>query len=117
MTKKSKIKIDWHGNGGRCYPAPRKVKTAKCGVCNSQMNVKRNVLGTTSWVESMAREKHRHDCFICPNINENWHKRIYRLKMDVYEEEISDRDPIGLEKMRQVAEKEIIELLEANAAR
>ena len=51
MTKKSKIKIDWHGNGGRCYPAPRKVKTAKCGVCNSQMNVKRNVLGTTSWVE------------------------------------------------------------------
>ena len=117
MAKKSGIKIDWHGNGGCCYPAPGTVKTAICGVCGMQMNVERNVLGATSWAESMGHGKHLHDRFTCPHRTQNWHKRIYRLKMDVYEEEISDRDPIGLEKMRQVAEKEIIELLEANAVR
>ncbi|MEK7076174.1 MAG: hypothetical protein AAB941_00720 [Patescibacteria group bacterium] len=117
MAKKVRCKIDWHGNGGHCYPAPGTVKTVKCGVCGTQMKVKRNVLGCTSWAESMGGGKHLHDRFKCPNLNEDWHKRIYRLKMDVYREEMDDCDPIGLKKMRQVAEKEIIELLEAHAVR
>ena len=117
MAKKARPDIDWHGNNGRCFPAPGTVKTAKCGVCGRQMNIERNVLGATSWAESMGGGKHLHDRFTCPHITQNWHKRIYRLKMDVYQEEINDNDPIGLEKMRQVAEKEIIELLEANAVR
>ena len=117
MAKKARRKIDWHGNGGRCYPAPGTVKTVECGVCGTQMKVKRNVLSATSWVESMWHGKHRHDRFTCPHIIQNWHKRIYRLKTDVYLEEINGRDPIGLDKMRQVAEEEIMELFETNAVR
>jgi len=117
VAKKSRIKIDWLCNDGRSNPAPGTVKIAKCGVCGKQMNVKRNVLGATSWVESVGHGKHRHDRFTCPNINEDWHKRIYRLKTDVYQEEINNCDPIGLEKMRQAAEKEILELLEVHAVR
>lgn len=117
VAKKIRPKIDWHGNGGRCYPVPGTVKEVKCGVCGGQMKVERNVLGATSWAESMGCEKHLHDSFSCLNINKDWHKRIYRLKMDVYREEISQDDPIGLEKMKQKAKEEIMKILEANAVR
>ena len=109
--------IDWYGNGGRCSPSPGTVETAECGVCGMQMNVERNVLGATGFAEAMGGEKHRYDRFICPRITEDWHKRICRLKRDVYREELDHCDPIGLEKMRQAVKKEILELLEAHAVR
>lgn len=117
MANKVRHKIDWHGNDGRCNPAPGTAKTAKCGVCGRQMNVKRNVLGATSWAESMGQGKHLYDSFTCPDLNKNWHKRISRLKMDVYQEEINHCDPIGLEKVRQVAKEEILKLLKTHAVR
>jgi len=109
-------KINWHGNDGRCFPAPGTVQTAECGVCGAKMNVSRNVLGPTGFAEAMAGRKHRHDSFVCPHIAEDWHKRICRLKMDVYLEECGG-DVIGYEKMKKAAEKEIRKLLKANAAR
>ncbi len=115
MAKKVRCKIDWHGNGGRCYPAPGTVKTANCGVCGMQMKVQRNVVGCTSWAESMARETHKHDRFTCPNINKSWHRRIYELKVDVYLAEIHNTS--NKNEIKKVAEKEIIKLLEANAVR
>lgn len=108
-----RFKIDWHGNGGRCFPAPGKMKSAKCGVCGVDMNVERNILGATSWAESMGGNKHRHDSFRCPNLDKDWHKRIHRLKTDVYLEEI-DNDPIGHEQKKKAAEKEILKLLKVN---
>lgn len=75
--------IDWYGNDGRVNYEPGIVKRVDCGVCNIQMNVERNVLGATSSVEAMAGKKHRHDRFTCPYVEEDWHKRIYHLKMDV----------------------------------
>lgn len=109
VAKKVRRKIDWYGNQGRCNPAPGVVETAECGVCGRQMNVERNVLGATSWAESMGHGKHLHDRFTCPNIKEDWHEKIVNLKVEAYTTE-SD-------KIKKILEKEIIELLEANAVR
>ena len=114
VEKIQKLNIDWHGNVGRCCPAPGTVEMAKCGICGIEMNVERNVLGPTSWAESMAGRKHRHDSFRCPNLGKDWHRRIYRLKTDVYLEEIDSNDSIGYEQKKKVAEKEILKLLETN---
>ena len=111
-------KIDWYGNSGRFTPNAGSVKTANCDVCGKRLNVTRNLDGATGWAESMARRKHKYDLFFCPNLKENWHKRIYRLKMDVYHEQTSHHDdPIGLKKMKQAAKKEILKLLRTYAAR
>ena len=109
MAKKVKHKIDWYGNQGRCGPEPGTVKTAKCGVCGKQMKVERNVLGATSWAESMAGRKHLYDSFRCPNIDKGWHERIVNLKVEALKTE-SDR-------IKKILEGEVIELLEANAGR
>lgn len=115
MAKKVRRKINWYGNNGRCYPAPGTVKTAKCGVCDMQMKVKRNVLGPTSWIESMGHGKHLHDYFVCPNVNKDWHKRIYDLKVDVYLAETDNAS--NKSEIKKIAEKEITKLLETNAVR
>ena len=109
MVKKSKIKINWQGNIGRCYPDPGTIKKVKCGVCSRQMNVKRNVLGPTSWAESMGGGKHRHDSFTCPNLKKGWHEKVVNLKLDASITESS--------KIKKILEEEIVELLEANAVR
>lgn len=108
------VEIDWRGNPGYCFPKPGKTETAKCGVCGIDMSVKRNVLGPTSMAESMGHGKHRHDSFRCSNLDKDWHKRIHRLKTDVYLEEIDRDDPIGYEQKKKAAEKEIFKLLRAN---
>ena len=105
--------INWYGNDGRCNPVPGTVETAECGVCGAQMNIRRNVLGPTSSVEAMAGRKHRHDSFVCPRIEEDWHKRIYRLKIDVYFSEINNA--VNKDETKKAAETEIVELLEAQA--
>ena len=110
----SVYKIDWHGNSGYCFPDPGTEESVECGVCGAQMSVKRNVMSATGLAESLASSKHLHDQFTCSNVNENWHKRICRLKMDVYLEELDQDDPIGYEKTKEAAEKEILELLKAN---
>ncbi len=107
----------WYGTGSHYFPEPGKIKVATCGICNARMTVRRNVLGPTCFAEAMAGRKHRHDSFWCPRQKEAWHERIHRLKMDVYHEAINRRDPIGLEKMKRAAKKEILNLLKAHAAR
>lgn len=107
--------IDWYGNDGRRNPNPGTIETAECGVCGAQMNVKRDVLGPTGLAEAMRGEKHKHDSFVCPRIEEDWHKQIYRLKMEVYRAEIDDKH--NKNKFKKAAEEKIIKLLEANAVR
>lgn len=106
--------IDWYGNDGRCNPDPDTMETATCGICSTQMSVERNVFGATSSVEAMAGRSHRYDRFTCPHVKEIWHKRIYRLKTEVYDAEIKDAD--NKDEIKEVATKEILILLGANAA-
>lgn len=108
------MNIDWYGNYGRANPAPGKFKKIRCGLCGKNMKVTRNVLGSTSMAETIARKRHRYDAFHCPNIEEIWHRKIDKLKMDVYLAEIED-DPFFEDKKRAV-EKEVIQLLKNHAA-
>ena len=107
--------IDWYGNDGRANYEPGIVKTVDCGVCNIQINVERNILGPTSFAEAMAGRSRRYDRFTCIHVKENWHKRIYRLKIDVYLAEIDGED--NRNEIKKAAEEEIIKLLEVNAVR
>lgn len=107
--------IDWHGNDGRANYELGTIETANCGICSAQMNVEHSVLGATSRAEAAAGKKHRHNCFTCPNLKEEWHRKIYLLKIDMYKAEINqDTD---YEERKIVAEKEIIRILETHAAR
>src|SRR3989344_700738 len=98
------IEIDWYGNNGHCRPLPGTVKEVHCGICGTLMNVERNVLRVTSLAESMAGESHRCDAFTCPKANEDWHKRIYDLKMDVYK--AGSSRAIDYQKKKAAAKKE-----------
>lgn len=109
------IKIDWLGNGGCCFPNPGTVKKVNCGVCGTQMNVKRNVLGSTSFASSMAGIKRRHDRFICPFLNEDWHRGILNLKAEIYIAEMNK--DLDLKKKKKKAKKLILETLKKHAAR
>jgi len=109
------FKIDWNGNDGRSNPAPGTKEAVACGICGVPMNVKRNVLGPTGFGEAMAGKKHLHDCFTCPQANKDWHKKISSIKIDVYLAKIKNAS--GYEKIKEKAEKEIGEIINANLAR
>lgn len=108
-------KIDWHGNDGRSNPDPGTVAAVECGVCGENMEVKRDVFGPTSYAEAASGGGHRHDSFTCPNLRENWHKRVCQLKADVYFAEINQAP--DFEEKKKTAEKEIARILETRAAR
>ncbi|MDE2001054.1 MAG: hypothetical protein KGI60_00625 [Patescibacteria group bacterium] len=109
------MKIDWHGNVGYWFPDPGAVQSAVCGVCNSPMRVKRNVLGPTSWAMAMGGAKRLHDSFMCPHYQEAWHEQINRLKMDIYRAEVA-KSP-DLKKRKAKARKEIIKILKKHKPR
>ena len=50
-----------------------------CRVCGSLCDVRRDVYGPTSWSTAMARTFKRHDAFICPHADEDWHDKALRL--------------------------------------
>ncbi len=84
------IKINWHGNDGRCYPIPGKIYSVDCGICGATMDVQRDVFMATSFVESLQGHKHYCDAFTCPNLEEEWHKIIHQLKLGVYMAKINN---------------------------
>jgi len=109
VAEEAKGKVNWFGNQGWLCPEQGKMKTADCGICGSPMNVKRNVLGPTSWIESMGRGEHLHDSFTCPNFEEDWHEKIVKLK--------SEARNTASDKIKKILEEEVIEILEAKAVR
>lgn len=112
--KKGKFKIDWRGNDGRARPAPGTAKSIKCGVCGINMKVERNVLGATSFAESVAKGHHRHDSFICIYKEKIWHRKITKLKMEVYLAKIDD-NPFR-DEIKSAAKKKILKLLKLHKA-
>lgn len=58
---------------------PGKIDEMYCNVCNSKCDVSRSVMGPTSFSSALAHKHKLHDCFICPNSENNWHHNAYRL--------------------------------------
>lgn len=68
-----------------CFPEPGKYRIVHCGVCGERMGVRRNVLGPTSYAETMlvrdGRSKgHRHDSFTCTLREAPWHKQARAIR-------------------------------------
>jgi len=66
------------GHGIWFFPS-HAVGEFTCTVCGSACAVSRDVDGPTSWVESMAKKHHVHDCFVCPKADEPWHQHAVEL--------------------------------------
>jgi hypothetical protein len=109
MAKKAGQNIIRKGNDGRLNPSPGTVKTAKCGICDKQMKVKRNVFSATGFVEAIGGGKHLHDSFICPDITKSWHRRILSLRNEARDTKSN--------RIKKILEEEILEILQAHAVR
>lgn len=97
-----------HRGGYTCFtPDPGKWKTAKCKVCGSECDVKRNVLGPRSWVGAMAKIETLHDLFTCPHTGEKWHIQAYELLISI------ENNPS--ERYKEMVQSELDELLEKYA--
>ena len=64
---------------GLCYEACGTVKSKKCPVCYSKMEVERNYCGPTSWAGAMAHCKTTCDRFFCPHTESEWHRSAVEI--------------------------------------
>ena len=83
-----KEKKDYHYCAGWDHftPDPGEKDKMFCRVCAAEMDVKRNVNGPTSSIESMGGGKHPHDSFSCPNTKYDWNSQVRTLKARVEKE-------------------------------
>lgn len=58
---------------------PGEVASLECGVCQSAMEVRRNVLGPRTVTEAMSKCKVLHDAFFCPYRAAAWHLQAAKL--------------------------------------
>jgi len=88
-------------SGDHYFPDPGTVDKAFCGLCGTEMEVKRDCEGPTSFVMAMGRSKRKYDSFYCPNREADWHYQVAALKeavkktpsariQKIYEEEIAE---------------------------
>ncbi len=64
-------------------PDPGTVEEMECKVCGSVCDVKRGVIGPTSFGEAMGKGSHWHDEFRCPNRDESWHQQALEVLMAI----------------------------------
>lgn len=66
-----------------CYSDPGKHNTLNCATCNAPMEVKRDIMGPTSFAEAVGKGKHLHDEFKCPHAVEDWHIQVRELRKEI----------------------------------
>jgi len=93
-------------NDGLSFGDPGQVEGRRCGVCNSQCVVERNVNGPTSRWEAMEGRGHAHDVFRCPHYNSEWHNLAYEL--------IREMGKTASDRIRALVKADLDDLLVAN---
>jgi hypothetical protein len=68
---------------GYYFPDPGTVEAASCGLCGADMDVTRNVDGSTGLMMVWAGRTRRHDCFRCPHYSQPWHRQLYDLEREL----------------------------------
>ncbi len=67
----------------RYTPDPGKIEgPVRCGVCKTEMSVRRNVNGPRGFVQAMSSGKSLHDVFSCPHSDEEWHRQVVALRRE-----------------------------------
>jgi len=61
-------------------PDPGTHEKVECGVCGTEMNVRRDIQGPTSYVMVIGGSSRKHDFFSCPHREEKWHKQVVELR-------------------------------------
>ena len=56
-----------------------------CKVCGSTCDVQKDVTGYTGFASAMSKKMTIHDQFVCPHVQEEWHKKTLKLIQDIEE--------------------------------
>jgi hypothetical protein len=83
-------------------PAPGTEDKMYCKVCDTEMNVQRNIEGPTSWIGAMTKSKHLHDSFTCGHAEEDWHIQARCLRKRIEEETSKKMSDILTEELNVV---------------
>lgn len=71
-------------NGYSCFCVePGRDEKRTCAVCDSIMDVRRNVNGPIGSIQAQFGVKTLHDEFTCPLANEDWHEHAQKLKYEM----------------------------------
>ncbi len=61
---------------------PGTKKREKCDVCNTIMDVERNIDAPSSWGSIFSKNRMKQDCFTCPHRADKWHRQAYTLQQN-----------------------------------
>lgn len=86
-------------------PDPGTVEgPVQCGVCGTEMEVKRDCYGPRGFAMAMSGSKSGYDSFQCPLQKEDWHRQVVKILETAHETPSS-----VLENMLRQEVKEILE--------
>ena len=74
-----------------------------CGVCKTEMIMKRGCYGPRSFSSAMGGFKSYYDSFTCPDRDKNWHRQVVAIR-----DEARDTSSKKLERMLLKEAKEIL---------
>lgn len=94
--------IEIAGNGYFTPSVGDTVDGLCCTICNTQMDIRRNVNGPTGMAEAMSKRGHLHDVVTCPVRNEKWHRQAFLLREEA-EKTVSKRiEDLLMEEMEEI---------------
>jgi len=82
LHEETKKTVTRHKGYDYFCPDPGKWDSCKCKVCGSEMDVKKDCYGPTSWAMAMSKSKRKYDEFACPHLGEEWHNKAYDLLLE-----------------------------------
>jgi len=94
--------MSYHAGWDHFSPEPGAIDKMYCRVCNSEMEVERNVNGPTGSIEAMSGGKHLHDSFFCKHTKESWHCQVRVLKQRIEKETSKKLSDLLTEEMNEV---------------